>query len=42
MGNDKKTIRNLKIVKVIPESNLVLVKGSVPGANSSIVEIFSM
>jgi large subunit ribosomal protein L3 len=38
-GNEKVTIRNLKIVKVIPESNLLLVKGAVPGAISGIVEI---
>jgi len=38
-GNDKITVRNLKIVKVIPESNLILIKGAVPGAISGIVEI---
>jgi len=42
MGNDKVTVRNLKIVKVIPESNLILVNGSVPGAISGIVEIHSI
>lgn len=42
MGNDQITIRNLKILKVIPESNLILVKGAIPGANSSIIEIHSM
>jgi large subunit ribosomal protein L3 len=41
-GNDHITIRNLKIVKVIPENNLILVKGAVPGAISGIVEILSM
>jgi len=39
MGYEKVTIRNLKIVKVIPESNLLLIKGAVPGAISGIVEI---
>lgn len=39
-GNDKVTIRNLKIVKIIPESNLILVKGAIPGANSGLVQIF--
>jgi large subunit ribosomal protein L3 len=38
-GGDKVTVRNLKIVKVIPESNLILVKGAVPGAISGIVEL---
>jgi len=35
MGNDKITIQNLEVLKVIPENNLVIVKGSVPGANGS-------
>ena len=39
-GNDKVSIRNLKIVKVIPESNLILIKGAIPGANSGLVQIF--
>jgi large subunit ribosomal protein L3 len=38
-GGDKVTIRNLKIVKIIAESNLILVQGAVPGATSGIVEI---
>jgi large subunit ribosomal protein L3 len=41
-GNDKVTIRNLKIVKVIPDSNLILVKGAVPGAISGLVQIFKI
>jgi large subunit ribosomal protein L3 len=41
-GGDKVTLRNLKIVKIIPESNLILVKGAVPGAISGIVEIFKI
>jgi large subunit ribosomal protein L3 len=41
-GNEKVTIRNLKIVKVIPESNLLLVKGAVPGSISGIVEIYKL
>jgi len=35
MGNDKITIQNLEVLKVIPESNLVIVKGSVPGCKGS-------
>jgi len=35
MGGDRVKIDNLRVLKVIPESNLVLVKGSVPGANGS-------
>jgi large subunit ribosomal protein L3 len=39
MGNERVTVQNLQIVKVIPEHNLLLVKGSVPGAKGSIVII---
>ncbi len=39
-GGANKTIQNLKVLKVIPESNLVIVKGSVPGAKGSTVIIY--
>ena len=35
MGNDRVTIENLLILKVIPEQNVLVVKGSVPGAKGS-------
>lgn len=35
MGGDRVKVLNLEIIKVIPESNLLLVKGSVPGARGS-------
>ncbi|MFW9598528.1 MAG: 50S ribosomal protein L3 [Paludibacter sp.] len=38
-GGDQITVQNLQILKVIPEHNLVLIKGSVPGAKGSIVII---
>jgi large subunit ribosomal protein L3 len=34
-GGIKVTVQNIEILKVIPENNLVIVKGSVPGANGS-------
>jgi len=34
-GGDKVKVGNLKVIKVIPENNLLLVKGSVPGAKGS-------
>ncbi|HOR40039.1 MAG TPA: 50S ribosomal protein L3 [Paludibacteraceae bacterium] len=37
MGGNRVTVQNLEILKVIPENNLILVKGSVPGAKGSIV-----
>ncbi|GIW74535.1 MAG: 50S ribosomal protein L3 [Phycisphaerales bacterium] len=39
LGNERVTIRNLDVVKVEPERNLLLVKGPVPGANGSVVRI---
>lgn len=39
MGGDRVTVKNLKVLKIIPESNLLLVHGSIPGHNESYVEI---
>jgi len=35
----QRTVQNLKIVKVIAEKNLILIKGSVPGARGSFVTV---
>ena len=39
MGNVQVTVQNLQVLKVIPEHNLLLVKGSVPGAKGSLLTI---
>ena len=39
MGNQRVTTHNLQVLKVIPEHNLLLIKGSVPGYNGSIVSV---
>ena len=39
MGGGRITVRNLMVVGVIPDSNILLVKGSVPGAINAYVEI---
>lgn len=39
MGGDNVVVDNLRIVKVVPEKNVVFVKGPVPGSINSIVEI---
>ncbi|WP_165021006.1 50S ribosomal protein L3 [Dysgonomonas sp. ZJ279] len=39
MGNTRTTVQNLEVIKVIPEHNLLLIKGSVPGSRGSIVLI---
>ena len=37
MGGDRVKVQNLKVIKFIPENNLILVKGSIPGAKGSYV-----
>lgn len=39
MGNKRVTTKGLKVVKLLPEKNLMLVKGAVPGANGSYVMV---
>lgn len=39
MGCDRITTQNLQVIKVIPEHNLLLIKGSVPGYKGSIVSV---
>ncbi len=39
MGNERMKIRNLKVLKIFPEKNLLLVKGAIPGHNGSYVVI---
>ena len=39
MGNSKTTVRNLKVLKIFPDRNLLLIEGGVPGARNSILEI---
>ena len=39
MGNDRVKLKGLKVVKIFPEQNYILVSGSVPGHNGSIVLI---
>lgn len=39
MGGKQKTVQNLEIVKIFPEKNLLLIKGTFPGANGSTVTI---
>ena len=37
MGNDRVKVLNLRVMKIYPEDNLVLVSGSIPGAKNSYV-----
>ena len=38
-GNARTTTRNLKVIKVDTENNLLVVKGAVPGPNGGFVKI---
>ena len=38
-GNRQVTVQNLQIIKVIPEHNLIMLKGSIPGSKGSIISI---
>ena len=39
MGGERVTVKNLRVLKVIAESNILIVKGSVPGAINCYLEI---
>lgn len=39
MGNERVTVRGLKIVAIYPEDNVLLVKGAVPGAKNGLVTV---
>ncbi|MCX5687635.1 MAG: 50S ribosomal protein L3 [Candidatus Omnitrophica bacterium] len=39
MGNERKTIQSLEVIKVFKEKNLLLVKGAVPGCRNGYLEI---
>jgi large subunit ribosomal protein L3 len=39
MGNARVTVQNLKVVRVVPEKNLLMVRGAVPGPNGGYVMV---
>ena len=41
MGGEKITVKNLKIIKVLPETNEIFIGGAVPGKRGSAIEIKS-
>jgi large subunit ribosomal protein L3 len=41
MGSEHRTVQNLRVVKIIADKNLILVKGAVPGANGDDVIVRS-
>jgi len=39
MGGERVTVRNLKVLKIIPEKNLMAISGAIPGHRGSLVEV---
>lgn len=39
MGHERTTVQNVELVKVIPERNLMLIKGAIPGPKKGLVKI---
>lgn len=39
MGGKRRTVQNLEVVDILPDQNLLLVRGAVPGPNKGLVEI---
>lgn len=39
MGNETVTVRNIEVVEIRPDKNILLVKGSVPGARNGILQL---
>lgn len=39
LGGERVTMQNLQIVKVLPEKNIVLIRGSIPGPNKGLITI---
>jgi large subunit ribosomal protein L3 len=39
MGDVQRTVQNLEVVKVLSDKNIILIKGSVPGSNGSLLTV---
>lgn len=39
MGNERVTVRNLEVVKVLEDKNVILIKGAVPGPKKGLITI---
>ena len=39
MGGDKVTVKNLEVLKIFPDKNVIVLKGAVPGPNNSYLNI---
>jgi len=41
MGGEQMTIKNLEVIEIEPEKNLLYIKGAIPGSRNSLVEIYA-
>ena len=41
MGGDRGTVKNLKVIKILPETREIFIQGAIPGRRGSVVEIRS-
>jgi len=39
MGNDRVKVKNLRVVRILPDHNVILIKGAIPGPKGSFVEL---
>ena len=39
LGAEQVTVQNLQVIKIIPEHNIIMLKGSIPGSKGSIISI---
>jgi large subunit ribosomal protein L3 len=39
MGTDRITVKNLKVLAVDPKTNIIVIKGAVPGRRGTMLEI---
>ena len=39
MGGERVTVKNLKVAQVVPDENLILIEGAVPGRQGTLIEI---
>ena len=39
MGNDRVTVKNLKVIKIDPKNNVIMISGAIPGRRGTLVEI---
>ncbi len=39
LGNDRVTVKNLQVVDIKPEDNVILIKGAIPGCKTGILEL---